>query len=82
MTNKLNVGFLGTNVLTMEQLRKSIKSLKGDTIKEFVCYFYHSIPVMKLTMLDEEIREYLLYFLFLMQYALEKQLTLPDALFI
>ena len=55
------------------------KKFKGDTIKELVCYFHRSIVIMKLAMLDEMIREYLLYSLISMQYAMGKQLTFLDA---
>ena len=76
MDKKLNVGFLG-----MKQLKKPVENSKGDTIKELVCSFCHSIVVMKLAMLDEYVREYLLYFFFSMQYEIGKQLTLPGAYF-
>ena len=54
---------------------------KGDTIKELVHSLRCSIAVMKLAMLDKEIRDYLLYSLLSMQCAMAKQLMLPYALF-
>ena len=57
------------------------KNIKRDTIKELVCSFCCSVLVMKLAMLNENIREYLLSPPLSMQYAIEKQPTLLDALF-
>ena len=77
MTTKLNVGLFG-----MEQLKKYKKKwFKKDSIKELVHSFCSSIPVIKLSMLDEDIREYLLYSLLSMQYVMGKQPALLDALF-
>ena len=76
MAKKLITGFLG-----MEQLKKIHKKIKKDTVKELVCSFRRSILVIKLVMLDEDMREYLLYSLLSMYFTMEKQLTLPDALF-
>ena len=56
------------------------KKIKWDTIKELACPFHCLIPVRNLSILDEDIREYLLYTLFSMQYAMGNQLKLPDAL--
>ena len=60
--------WVGTNGYEVEQkvlgdgkINKTLKRFKGDTIKELVRSFCRSIPVMKLAMLDEDIREYLLY---------------------
>ena len=64
---------------TVKEIRKKFKRYP---IKVLVRSFHRSIPVMKLTMLDKNIREYLLYSLFSMQYAMGKQLMLSDALFI
>ena len=40
------------------------KEFKGDTIEKLVCSFHYSIPIMNLAMLDDNIREYLLYSFF------------------
>ena len=55
------------------------KKFKRDPIKELARSFCHSIPDMKLAMLDKDFREYLLYSLFSMQYVIGLQLMLLDA---
>ena len=68
-------------VLGNRSLKETCKKFQGDTNNECIRFIYHLILVMKLAMLDEEIKKYLLYSLLSMQYAMEKQLMLLDAFF-